>query len=137
MGIKFPKIQFAKKPKRVSYYFYRPLTRKWNRSPSVQIYGLDGTVVTISFNRGRLTVENDTHVLTTEEIKISDPTELFSGFNNLLGDAYQDGIVRGPVNGGPVYLELQRRWTISDDTCRSFLEDVWHSLSGQKLTFSI
>ncbi|MBO5352320.1 MAG: zinc ribbon domain-containing protein [Lachnospiraceae bacterium] len=129
--------QKNQKQKQVSYYFYRPLTERWNKRPSVVLYGLDGSQCIVSFSRGRLSVENDTHVCETDAIdkKTKDPGDLFSGFNNFLGDAYRSGIIKGPVSGGPVYLELLQRWTITNDICREFLEDVWYALKGEMESF--
>lgn len=134
----FPKLKPDRK-KKVGYYFYRPLTKRWNRSPTVTIYGLDGEEVTIMYNRGRFHIESAINDLSTKEIKskTSCPQDLFSGFNNFLKDAYEEGVIKGPVNGGPVYLEWQKKWTITSDVCRDFLEDVWHSLTGEKISFTI
>lgn len=124
--------------KKTAYYFYRSMTKRWNKSPSVIIYGLDGTEVTIIYNRGQLIVDNSSESISTENIRdvIKIPADLFAVFNNFLGDAYKEGIINGPVNGGPVYLHLQRRWTLTSDLAREFLEDVWHSLTGEKASFA-
>lgn len=140
MGIfkNFPRLKPTRRPKKVAYFFYRPLTKRWNRSPTVTICGLDGEEVTIMYNRGRLHIESKTDDLSTLEIKtrINCPQDLFSGFNNFLKDAYEEGVIKGPVNGIPVYLELQDRWTMTSDICRDFLEDVWHALKGEKISFA-
>lgn len=127
-----------RKKKKVSYYFYRQLTRRWSKSPSVSIYGLDGTEVIILYDKDHLTIDNALQSISTNSIRdvIKIPADLFAVFNNFMGDAYRKGIIHGPVNGGPVYLELQRRWTLTSDLARDFLEDVWHSLTGEKLSFA-
>lgn len=132
---KLPKFKPTKK---TAYYFYRPLTKRWNKSPSVTIYGLDGEELIITFNKGRLTIENTTHITTSGVLKgvVQKPQDLFSVFNNFLGDAHTDGVIKGPVNGGPIYLSLQNKWTMTSDVCRDFLEDVWHALEGEKISFA-
>ena len=137
MGIKIPGFT-RKRKKMVSYFFYRPLTEAWSEKPAVLISGLDGSHIKMMYDDDRLMAENeDGLVWATNPItpQIIDEADLFSGFNNWIGDLYRAEVILGPINGGPIYLERSGYWTITSDVCREFLESVYYNVTGIKVSF--
>lgn len=132
MGIKLPGLKRNKK-KWVAYFFYRPLTKAWSETPGVLLSGLDGSRIIIEYRQDKLVAESDKG-LVYETMPLSplivDEADLFNQFNKFITEAYQSEVILGPVNGGPVYLDMSERWTITSDVCREFLESVFYNVTG-------
>lgn len=138
MKIRIPRLRKRRKP-RTGYFFYKVLTDPWSKNPAVLLYGMNGTTVKLWFNQDKLKAVNPddglewhTHPLSDQ---IASEADLFSGFNNWLGDLYRAGVLQGPVNGGPVYLDRTGMWVMTSDVCRSFLESVYYAIKGTKPQF--